>query len=222
MIDRTQRDAASAVAARALSVGTLGAAIGDLAAGHLSLLGLWGDTGAVHMAVLAARQASRDVVVISLECPDGSFPSVGALHPPAIRLERAIRDLYGLEPVGLAGRAAVARSRLLGHSAPAWPGRWHRGALWPYAFLPVEGEGLHQIPVGPVHAGIIEPGHFRFTANGETVVRLEERLGLCAQGHRVTHDRRNLDRAARLAGRASGDSTVAYALAFAHAVEAAC
>ena len=46
-----------------------------------------------------------------------------------------------------------------------------------YPFLPVEGEHLHQIPVGPVHAGIIEPGHFRFTCDGETVVRLEERLG---------------------------------------------
>ncbi len=52
----------------------------------------------------------------------------------------------------------------------------------PYAFLPAEGESLHQIPVGPVHAGIIEPGHFRFTANGETVVRLEERLGYVHKG----------------------------------------
>ena len=51
-----------------------------------------------------------------------------------------------------------------------------------YAFLPAEGESLHQIPVGPVHAGIIEPGHFRFTANGETVVRLEERLGYVHKG----------------------------------------
>ena len=50
------------------------------------------------------------------------------------------------------------------------------------AFLPSEGAGLHQIPVGPVHAGIIEPGHFRFTANGETIVRLEERLGYVHKG----------------------------------------
>ena len=49
-------------------------------------------------------------------------------------------------------------------------------------FLPSDGEGLHQIPVGPVHAGIIEPGHFRFTANGETMVRLEERLGYIHKG----------------------------------------
>jgi Ni,Fe-hydrogenase III large subunit len=90
-----------------------------------------------------------------------------------------------------------------------------------YAFLPAEGESVHQIPVGPVHAGIIEPGHFRFTANGETVVRLEERLGYVHKGIESLMAGANLDRAARLAGRLSGDSTVAYALAFAHAVEAA-
>ncbi len=91
----------------------------------------------------------------------------------------------------------------------------------PYAFLPVEGESLHQIPVGPVHAGIIEPGHFRFTANGETVVRLEERLGYVHKGIDALMRGADLTHAARLAGRISGDSTVADALAFARAVEAA-
>src|SRR3954452_19868273 len=97
------------------------------------------------------------------------------------------------------------------------------GAPWtaPFLFLPVEGENLHQIPVGPVHAGIIEPGHFRFTANGETVVRLEQRLGYTHKGIESLMAGASLDRAARLAGRTSGDSTVAYAFAFARAVEAA-
>ena len=147
----------------------------ELAAGHATLLGLWGDTGAVHMAVMNA--AGHAINVVSVECPDGKFPSVGALHPPAIRLERAIQSLYGLEPVG----AADTRPWLdLGfwdvqHPLGAHPQK--PGEQPAYAFLPVEGEGLHRIPVGPVHAGIIEPGHFRFTANGETVVRLEQRLG---------------------------------------------
>jgi Ni,Fe-hydrogenase III large subunit len=91
----------------------------------------------------------------------------------------------------------------------------------PYAFLPAEGEGLHQIPVGPVHAGIIEPGHFRFTANGETVVRLEQRLGYVHKGIEALIAGADLDKAGRLAGRTSGDSTVAYATAFARAAEAA-
>jgi Ni,Fe-hydrogenase III large subunit len=91
----------------------------------------------------------------------------------------------------------------------------------PYAFLPADGESLHQIPVGPVHAGIIEPGHFRFTANGETIVRLEERLGYVHKGVEGLMAGATLAQAARLAGRVSGDSTVAYAVAFARAVEAA-
>ena len=91
----------------------------------------------------------------------------------------------------------------------------------PYRFLPVEGEGLHQIPVGPVHAGIIEPGHFRFTANGEHVVRLEQRLGYVHKGIESLMRGATLDHAAKLAGRTSGDSTVAYSYAFALAAETA-
>ena len=76
-------------------------------------------------------------------------------------------------------------------------------------------------PVGPVHAGIIEPGHFRFTANGETVVRLEERLGYVHKGVEGLMAGAEIEQAARIVGRISGDSTVAYAWAFARAVEAA-
>ena len=179
-----------------------------IANGRWCLLGLWGDTGAVHMAV------------VSLDCPGRRFPSIGALNPPAIRLERAIQSLFGLEPVGLSdsrpwldlGLWDVAHPLAAEHGSPSSA---------PYDFLPVEGEGLHQIPVGPVHAGIIEPGHFRFTANGETVVRLEERLGYVHKGIEALMAGATIERAAQLAGRTSGDSTVAYALAFAHALEAA-
>jgi Ni,Fe-hydrogenase III large subunit len=114
-----------------------------------------------------------------------------------------MRDLAGLEAEG---------------SPDSRPWLRHGG---PYPFLPAEGESLHQIPVGPVHAGIIEPGHFRFTANGETVVRLEERLGYVHKGIDALMAGASLERAASLAGRVSGDSTVAYALAFAQAVEEA-
>ena len=102
-------------------------------------------------------------------------------------------------------------------------GRWStpRPTPEPYSFLPAEGESLHQIPVGPVHAGIIEPGHFRFTASGETIVRLEERLGYVHKGIESLMAGLPIERAAVLAGRVSGDSTVAYAMAFARAIEAA-
>jgi len=90
-----------------------------------------------------------------------------------------------------------------------------------YSFNAAEGPPLHQIPVGPVHAGIIEPGHFRFSCNGETVVRLEQRLGYVHKGIDGLMQGAPLEKAAKLAGRISGDSTVATSLAFAHAVEAA-
>ncbi len=195
-----------------------GQSIDRLAGGSQTLLGLWADAGAVHMALFDEK--TSDIAVLTYACKDGKYPSVGAKHPPAIRLERAIRDLFGLEATG----APDTRSWLdlgfwdvshpLGKKGPAKkPG--------PYAFLPVEGEGLHQIPVGPVHAGIIEPGHFRFTANGEHVVRLEQRLGYVHKGIESLMAGATLDDAAKLAGRTSGDSTVAYAFAFAQAAEAA-
>jgi Ni,Fe-hydrogenase III large subunit len=90
-----------------------------------------------------------------------------------------------------------------------------------YRFLGAEGPSLHQIPVGPVHAGIIEPGHFRFTASGETVVRLEERLGYTHKGIEKLLCGKSIDEAGRIAARVSGDSTAAYSFVFALAVEAA-
>jgi Ni,Fe-hydrogenase III large subunit len=147
--------------------------------------------------------------------------SVGALHPPAIRLERAIRDLYGFDPVGLTDTRPWLDLGCWGVQHPLGARSEAPAAHARYDFLPAEGENLHQIPVGPVHAGIIEPGHFRFTANGEAVVRLEQRLGYVHKGIESLMAGATLDKAARLAGRTSGDSTVAYALAFAHAVESA-
>jgi Ni,Fe-hydrogenase III large subunit len=190
-----------------------------LAGGAWTLLGMWGEAGIVHLA--AREDASGTLGVASLSCPDGRFPSVGGRHPPAQRLERTIVDLVGLRPTDAPdmrpwldhGRWPVVQ--------PLGPATPRTDAPSPYPFLLVEGESLHQIPVGPVHAGIIEPGHFRFTANGEAVVRLEERLGYVHKGIESLLTGATLERAARLVGRVSGDSTVAYALAFARAVEAA-
>ena len=187
-------------------------AIVMLSDSRLTLLGLWAEDAHVHMAVM--DEAPGDFAVLSLACPQGRFPSIGQTHPPAIRLERTIRDLWRMQPDGLTDLRPW-----LDH------GTWREGNTnadaTAYEFLPAEGESLHQIPVGPVHAGIIEPGHFRFTANGEAVVRLEERLGYAHKGIERLMAGSTVSRAAVLAGRVSGDSTVAYALAFARAAEAA-
>ena len=183
-----------------------------------SLLGLWGDCAEVHLAL--AHEPSGEIGVFSLECPAGRFPSVASAHPPALRLEAAVRDLFGLVAEGTPEPRSWLDHGRWGVSHPLGVTPSPAQAL-PYAFLPVEGESLHEIPVGPVHAGIIEPGHFRFTANGETVVRLEQRLGYVHKGIEGLMMGADIDRAVRLAGRTSGDSTVAYAIALSRAVEAA-
>ena len=183
-----------------------------------TLLSLWGEPDRVHLAL--AGPGVCEIKVLTLQCADGAFPSVGRYCAAAIRLERAIADLYGLVPLDAPDTRPWLDHGRWGLRHPLGK-RLDAGELAPYPFLPALGDALHQIPVGPVHAGIIEPGHFRFTAMGETIVRLEERLGYVHKGIDGLMAGAEIPRAARLAARTSGDSTVAYSVAFARAVEAA-
>ena len=158
-----------------------------------------------------------------------TLPSHTPFFPAADRPERHIRDMLGVV--------------FSGHPDPR---RWTRHQAWndsefplrrdfpaagrpqprtpadhQYSFLLAQGGGVYEIPVGPVHAGIIEPGHFRFQAVGETVLRLEERLGYTHKGIEKIAEGRDAAGLARLAGRVSGDSTVAHAWAACMAMEKA-
>src|SRR5262245_32943629 len=191
----------------------------SLGSGEGDLLSLWGEPGRVHLALRSGRQQPA---IISLAVRADTFPSIGKYHAPAIRLERAISDLYGLIAIG-----APDTRPWLDHGA--WGVRAPLGSREPaairdpadYDFQAVRGEGLHQIPVGPVHAGVIEPGHFRFTANGEIVARLEARLGYVHKGVDGLLTNADPEHAARVVARLSGDATVAVSFAFARALEAA-
>jgi hypothetical protein len=194
--------------------------IHQLSMSDWTLLGLWADGAEVHVALRDEENAA--IAVASLACQERRFPSLADVRPAASRLERTIHDLFGLIPEDLPDARPWLDHGRWPHAAPLAIVR----GLPPsgpvvYPFLPVEGESLHQIPVGPVHAGVIEPGHFRFTCAGETVVRLEERFGYTHKGIEGHMAGKSLAEAARLAGRISGDSTVAYAIAFARAAEAA-
>ena len=192
----------------------------QLGTGEGALATLWGEADAVHMGIL--DETSSAIEVYTLPCPAGHFPSVAKHHPAAIRLERGIADLFGLTPEGSPDARPWLDHGKWGVRCPLANTPITEFSSAAYSFLPTEGEGLHQIPVGPVHAGIIEPGHFRFTASGETVVRLEERLGYVHKGVEALMMGADLERGAQLAGRVSGDSSVAYALAFSRAAENAC
>lgn len=193
-------------------------AIDQLAEGRWSLTAFWGDDGAVHLALRDV--SSGELGIFTLPCPERKFPSVGLRHPPARRLERAIMDLWGLAAID-----APDPRPWLDHGKWLQPPSSEKSPppppMAPYEFLKTDGENLHEVAVGPVHAGIIEPGHFRFTASGETVVRLEERLGFAHKGIERLMAGATIGEALTLAERTSGDCTVAYALAFSRAVEAA-
>ena len=166
-------------------------------------------------------------VDLGLAAAAPSCPDLASIFPAASRMQRATTDLLGIEFAGAADTRPWLDHGLWPEGLrPLRDGMPAAAASPPtlpanYPFVRVEGDGVHEIAVGPVHAGIIEPGHFRFSVVGEKVLRLEQRLGYKHKGI----DRRFVElpplEAHRLAGRVSGDSTVAFAWAYCMALESA-
>ena len=171
------------------------------------------------------------VLYTSLSEDDLSFPSITINIPAAHWYEREIHDMFGLVPEG----HPDLRSLVFHDSFPAgahplrkdWhPGEsdlreWGEGLIvkQPYAFMEVEGEGITEIPVGPVHAGIIEPGHFRFSSVGETIFFLEPRLFYTHKGTEKHFESLGFSEGVRLAERVSGTSSFSHSSAYCMAVE---
>lgn len=193
------------------------------------LVALWGSDErregegfALHIALV--NEAGLICLSVPLPAGQPAYPDVSRIFPVADRMQRAAYDLLGI----------YAHE---GHDHRKWlrHGAWHGGSFPlrkdfdaaqsstdeadAYPFVRVEGQGVHEIAVGPVHAGIIEPGHFRFSVVGEKMLRLEERLGYVHKGIEKRFESLDVQKAAKLAGRVSGDSTVAYAWAYAMAAE---
>ena len=194
-----------------------------------TLVALWVSDDRDRARGFCLRVALHDLdglTILEYTIPDVNaiYPDLSTIFPSANRMQRAAFDL-----TGVASESDDQRPWLW---LASWPidkfplqrdfvasSKWEPGEET-YPFVKVEGEGVHEIPVGPVHAGIIEPGHFRFQVVGEKVLRLEERLGYVHKGIEKRFETMRIDEAHRLAGRVSGDSTVAYAWAYAQAVEA--
>ena len=148
----------------------------------------------------------QQLVAVALQ--DGTYPALP--HPGANWYQRLAFDLNGHKALGATDtRPAIEHSRNPDFSSP-WPN-----------FPAPETEGVHQVAVGPIHAGIIEPGHFRFSVRGEEVLKLEARLGYAHKATLALMRGKSPRLAARFAARISGDATVAHSLAFAQAAETA-
>jgi Ni,Fe-hydrogenase III large subunit/Ni,Fe-hydrogenase III component G len=197
--------------------------------GH-RLVALWGADhraqGRGFTAYAAyALKTGLAVLALPLTASDPSYPEIAGLFPAARRMQRAAFDLLGLVAEGAEDTRPWLRHGAWGETE--FPLRhdfdahqFRQNAQDRYPFVRVEGDGVHEIPVGPIHAGIIEPGHFRFSVVGEKVLRLEERLGYTHKGIEKRFQDFTVADGYKLAGRISGDSTVAYAWAYCQAAEA--
>jgi Ni,Fe-hydrogenase III large subunit/Ni,Fe-hydrogenase III component G len=192
-----------------------------------ALVTLWGEDlrregQGFRLCVVLQQDARLIVAELILPTADPVFPNLADIFPSAARLQRAVHDLLGLRALGGDARPWLRHAAWpadvfpLRHDAPTAA----TDATDEYAFVRVEGEGVHEIPVGPVHAGTIEPGHFRFSVVGEKVLRLEERLGFAHKGIEKRAEGLDVASGARLVARTCGDSAAAYAWAYAMAVEA--
>jgi Ni,Fe-hydrogenase III large subunit len=193
--------------------------------------GVWGDPVGDHICVRACLVFEGDYLVLITEVPL-SHPSLSSQtrHYPGVdRLERHLQDMLGIVFLDHPDKRRWTRHQAWAEGVYPLRRDYPPGGNNPkrapadsdYPFTPVLGSGVYEIPVGPVHAGIIEPGHFRFQAVGEEVLRLEERLGYVHKGIEKIAVGRDADGLARLAGRVSGDSTVAHTWAACLAMERA-
>ena len=187
-----------------------------------------GQENVFHLYYVYALDAAHAFFILRVPVPPDKpeFPSLANAIPAVSMQEREIRDLFGLE---LIGHPSPQRCALhddwpdvhplrkdfdLRTQLPPFQGERHK-------FRPVEGEGVFQVPVGPVHAGIIEPGHFLFSVAGEPVLYLQMRLFYTHKGTEKLFEHLPVTHGVRLAESISGDSSFAHATAFCHAIERA-
>ena len=195
------------------------------------LVALWGSDDrhlqggfGIHAVFLTSSGLAWVSGALPADAP--AYPDISHIFPQADRMQRATFDLLGIRAEG-----AVDERKWLRHGAwpeNVFPLRNDFDARQPaihetdaYSFIRVEGDGVHEIPVGPIHAGTIEPGHFRFSIIGDRILKLEQRLGYTHKGIEKRFAGMDIDTGCKLAGRVSGDSHIAFAWAYCMAVETA-
>lgn len=184
-------------------------------------------SGSYRLAYTFAPKAGGWVTLEAFVDPDEpSFPSITPLVPAAHWYEREVQDMFGLVPEG-----HPDPRRLVLHDN--WPDGVHplrkdfdpstpmpRVEREPYQFHRLHGEGFVEIPVGPIHAGVIEPGHFRFAAVGEAIFHLETRLFYTHRGIEKLAEGKTPAHVLQIAERVCGACSCSHAVSYAQAVEA--
>ncbi len=164
------------------------------------------------LAVLADDRHGHLGLLQTTTDPRGAFPSLAARLPQVQAFERELTERDGLSPQGHPWSKS-----LLNHPAPGNSGE---PAIDPtHPFFTVDGDGIHEVAVGPVHAGIIEPGHFRFQCYGEKVLHLEIRLGYQHRGAEALLLRSPPARRRSIAESIAGDTSVGHTLGYCMALE---
>jgi Ni,Fe-hydrogenase III large subunit len=216
---------APGLCARTVSPGEWRQLAQDLAAAGARLLTLWASRDEQNaLSVRAAFLADHVGLIVSVPLADLEvrYPGIEDCFPSAARMQRAMADLSGVRSTDSDTRPWLRHA--------AWPQSYRplvdppqaagaNAVVDAYDFVRVDGDGVHEIAVGPVHAGTIEPGHFRFSVVGEKVLRLEERLGYVHKGIEQRFTQVPILEAHRLAARVSGDSAVAFSWAYCQALE---
>jgi Ni,Fe-hydrogenase III large subunit len=186
----------------------------------LALLALWADTSQVHALLL--DEAAGEPLLASTTVEAGCYPALSPARPLAAWFERMVHDLWGHVATGGTDQRKWLDHGHWQHAAPmALRAGLQGGPSEPPEFLPVDAEGLDQIPLGPIHGGIEPAAHLHLTGCGDTIVRLEARLGYTHKGTLTLMRGKSPRAAARFAARLSGEATVAHAIAFARATESA-
>lgn len=191
----------------------------------------WAEQVQKRFFVNACFEKQGEYVLVRTIVDDSNpkLPSQATVYPAANRSERHTQDMFGIQFTGHPdGRRWTRHQAWDEDQYPLRKGFKVEGTpkeITPpdmnYPFIQSHGEGVYEIPVGPVHAGIIEPGHFRFQAVGELILNLEERLGYVHKGIEKIAEGRTPESLARLAGRISGDTTVGHGWAACMAMEQA-
>ena len=183
------------------------------------------DDGAERRIVylLTAPGDVRTELTVRVPAADPRVPTLAGVSFPASRFEREMHDLFGITPVDHPLPRRLVRH---GHWPKGWYPMLHDAgppppftATDPFPFLTVEGPGTYEIPVGPVHAGLIEPGHFRFSVVGETILKLKARLWFVHRGVEKLFEGRPALEGTALAERICGDTSIGHGLAYCSAVE---